>query len=178
MAKKFTTVEELNKTVSEFLKSSVSQIGYIIPGHGMKGKTTVIRQDSDLKTMYAIFYSKRDIVLCCIGELRDNLVSGRKHSNTDVASLPKAKSAKIMTDVREIIEKLRSKHGSKYSIEKYSAWAHMIHMQKYESYDNIPDLPYFSGRKAVTKISTPGTLLILLQKLLITLKKDQNALTN
>ena len=51
------------KYLSKFLVNTVFTFGYIIPGHGLKGKQQVINEDSDLKTMYAIHFGKREIVL-------------------------------------------------------------------------------------------------------------------
>lgn len=100
-----------------------------------------------MRTMNAIFHGEKDVYIWCYGNLKENLCSKDSTDNSEL--LPsKTKTKRMMTDVGEIIDKLRSKHGSKYTVEKYSAWAYMIHLKKYTSYDdNIPDMPYFNGRK-------------------------------
>ena len=46
-------------------------------------------------------------------------------------------------------------HSGLYSLEQYNCWAHTIDMGKHNSYDSPPDLPFFVGKKAPTKASTP-----------------------
>ena len=49
-----------------------------------------------------------------------------------------------MSEVEEIVEKLRSKHEEKYTPEQFRAWAHM---HKCDSYDAPPDKPFFRKKK-------------------------------
>ena len=42
---------------------------------------------------------------------------------------------------------LSEKHKGEYSKDQLRAWAHMINMRKYESYDKAPDKPFWKGRK-------------------------------
>ena len=35
-----------------------------------------------------------------------------------------------MNEVKDILAKLQSKHGNKYSVEQYHAWAQLIHIGK------------------------------------------------
>ena len=46
------------------------------------------------------------------------------------------------SEVDEICAKLGEKHKSKYNKDQLRAWAHMIKMGKYESYDESPDKPF------------------------------------
>ena len=46
-------------------------------------------------------------------------------------------------EVEEIVDKLKRKHGNALSLERYNAWAHMIHTGQYSSYDDPPNYPYF-----------------------------------
>ena len=46
-------------------------------------------------------------------------------------------------EVEEIVDKLKRKHGSALSLERYNAWAHMIYTGQYSSYDDPPNYPYF-----------------------------------
>ena len=40
------------------------------------------------------------------------------------------------------MEELKEKHGSKYTVERLNAWAHMNNMGKHSSKDDPPDLPF------------------------------------
>ena len=57
--------------------------------------------------------------------------------------------------IEEIVEKLKDMHSGRYSLEQYNCWAHTIDMGKHNSYESPPDLPFFVGKKASTKASTP-----------------------
>jgi hypothetical protein len=159
-AQKFSNIETAKKCISECLVGSVTTIGYIIPGHGFKGKQQVINVDSDLSTMYAINYGKREVILWCIGELNEETKS-RKRAREDEdkenasTAMPKSKTGKKMQEVNNIMAKLKEKHESQYSVEKLSAWAHMINMKTHESYDSPPNYPYFRNTKI--KRTTPKT---------------------
>lgn len=167
-AQRFPTVSSARKHISNFLISAVTTFGYIIPGHGLKGKQQVIKEDEDLKTMYAVHFGKREIMLWCPGELKEkekeqmgHRKRGREEDENDCTvetDMPKSKTGKRMQEVNNIVEKLRDKHKSSYSVEKLHAWAHMIHMGKHASYENPPDLPYFGKKRETSKPSTkPST---------------------
>ena len=55
--------------------------------------------------------------------------------------------AKSISEVEDIIKKLKEKHGDDFSVEKLNCWAHMLNVGKHSSYDEPPDLPFFRGRK-------------------------------
>ena len=118
----------------------------------MKGRHQDLRHDEDLKTMYAIFHGKRDIVMFCMGELGQNAsTSSRKRPLQDEETVaPKAKTAKKMMEVQSIMKRFKQKHGSKFTLEKYSAWAHMIHMGKHQSFENTPNRAYFGKNPKAT----------------------------
>ena len=45
--------------------------------------------------------------------------------------------------MEKIVEELKEKHAASYNIKKLSAWAHLLHMGKHDSYETPPNLPYF-----------------------------------
>ena len=45
----------------------------------------------------------------------------------------KQATAQKIKDVEAIVDTLKDKHGSAYSVEQLNAWAHMIHMEKHVS---------------------------------------------
>ena len=55
------------------------------------------------------------------------------------------------------MEELKEKRGSKYTVERLNAWAHMINMGKHSSKDDPPNLPFFGKRKTKAMESTSVT---------------------
>ena len=51
--------------------------------------------------------------------------------------------AQKIKDVEAIVDTLKEKHGSAFSVEQMNAWAHMIHVGKHVSTEVPPALPYF-----------------------------------
>jgi hypothetical protein len=51
-----------------------------------------------------------------------------------------------LSEVEEIVKKLEEKHGAAYLVEKLNIWAHMLHIKKHDSYDQLPNVPYFTTR--------------------------------
>lgn len=68
-------------------------------------------------------------------------------NNTPVQS-KRVKCGEKISEVEEIVKKLKKKHETKYSIEKLNIWAHLLHIEKHDSYDVPPDVPYFKGRSS------------------------------
>ena len=56
-----------------------------------------------------------------------------------------------MAAVEEIEEKLREKHKGIYTEEQIRCWAHLIQMNKHNSYDNAPDKPFWKVKAADNK---------------------------
>lgn len=49
-----------------------------------------------------------------------------------------------ISEVEKMVKLLQEKHGSSYSVEKLNVWAHMLHIEKHNSYDEPPNVPYFT----------------------------------
>ena len=65
----------------------------------------------------------------------------------------------MMSDVDDIVTKLKAKHGEKYTPVQLNCWAHMIHTHKHESLDNPPNKSFFGKRNpsgAGTSSVSPG----------------------
>lgn len=62
---RFASVRSLQEYVTEQTQEEAIDIGFIEPGHGMKGKQVWIVEDEDLATMYSLFNNKKDIILWC-----------------------------------------------------------------------------------------------------------------
>ena len=62
---KYTTVDELRAKISEELKMDIAEMGYLSPGHGLKGKLNPLSDDEHFQHMYAEYRSKREIMIWC-----------------------------------------------------------------------------------------------------------------
>ena len=113
----------------------------------------------DLDEIYKCYGKRKEILLWCFkpGDKPSQEKQTRKrshsasHSDAEDDTLKPSKSkrdgiAKKISQVEEVVQKLKEKHGSLYSIEKLNAWAHMIDIGKHDSYETPPDLPYFRGK--------------------------------
>ena len=52
-----------------------------------------------------------------------------------------------MTEVEGIEAKLKEKHSASYSGEQFRAWAHLIQMEKHDSYEVPPDKSFWRSQK-------------------------------
>ena len=153
---KFSRVDDLKNRLceefSDYMLGCNISFGYIVPGHGLKGKQRVISTDDDLATMYDEYRGKRCVMMWI--KCERGVVSKRQRSsvaNDEMA--PKAKRAgcspgyashmKNMAEVEEILEKLTEKHQENYTPEQLHAWAHM---KKHSSYDAAPMKPFFAKK--------------------------------
>ena len=150
-------MEEVKDELQKFLETEPKEVGFISPGHGLKGKQYPLVDDDDLVTLYTQYKKKLDIMLCCNAVLPENSFSEDKTLTSRKRKHPDAEVSKVNPSsgcsVKEVVEKLKEKHGSKFTIEKINAWAHVIDLGKHSSYDEPPDLPYF-GRKKTKKNSS------------------------
>ncbi len=156
----FSSIDDAKDEISNAIQGKIRNLGYIQPGHGWKGKQELLDSEEDIAEMYTTYGKKTDILLWCHGTTEEDNMAARKENprkrlhSSDSESGPSAKPrskrdtcAEKVTEVEELVVKFKEKHGSRYTIEKLNAWAHMIHMDKHESLETPPDLPYFVGRK-------------------------------
>ena len=66
----------------------------------------------------------------------------------------RSKCGEKLSEVEDIVKKLKKKHGTKYSVEKLNIWAHMLHIEKHDSEEIPPDVPYFRGRSGSSAFSS------------------------
>ena len=64
VCERFTILDELKQKLTNSLKTEVSTMGYIEPGHGMKGKQHHLESDEDLDCMYGDYLNKRILLWC------------------------------------------------------------------------------------------------------------------
>ncbi len=161
--KRFDSLSEVRNEIASVLKcSQVSRVGFVEPGHGLKGKQWWLLDDGDLQDMYENFKS-RTVLFWCIDpqSVVTNHPQGTKRPLVEPGDKPpKSKrdvSSQKISDVEAIVKQLEDKHGSKYTIEQMNAWAHMLQMKKHSSYDVPPDMPYFTGSKKKQREAATGT---------------------
>ncbi len=154
---KLTTVEQvqslLGDKLQQFIDDNGIQCGYVLPGHGFRGKHRSLENEDDLVTMYSEYKNRKTITLWMKIITR---TKRKRDSSNNRESSPKPKRSSYdshlnkVSEVEEIVEKLQKKHENKHTSEQYRAWAHMLQMQKHTLCDNPPDKPSFGkSRKRV-----------------------------
>ena len=107
----------------------IIQFGYIIPGHGIKGKQEGVGNDEELASMYETHQKKETYT--CILLWPKCIPRSKKRMTSDSADIPQSKRhtslLNMMRVVDIIVSKLKEKHGEKYTPVQLSCWAHMIH---------------------------------------------------
>lgn len=122
------------------------EVGYIEPGHGMKGRKLWLRTDNDVEEMYNKHVGKQSILLwaySCVQSFTRNKPVKKVDSNF-------AQHKESLSEVDEKYDELRKKHGKKYTLEQLRMWAQLIHLGKHDSVDDPPDKPFWMGRKRDT----------------------------
>ena len=161
---KFASVAQLTSKLVESFEELHSQddsglsVGYVEPGHGFKGKQRWLYSNEDLCEMYSTYSGKKEILIWCFLPGKQ---SKRSHSS-DHSEGTSAKRSRVaesnskkISEVQEIVTKLQSKHGTRFTPEQYHAWAQLIQMGKQTSYDEPPQYTFFKG---APKKSTSATL--------------------
>ena len=151
-AEEFLSVDVLNtRLAEEFADYTLGRkmtFGYIIPGHGLRGKQKVISNDDDLANMYTEYKGKRCVLMWIKCERAPKRLKPAGEGDESIVPNPKRPSPgysthmKNMAEVEEILEELK-KHADTYTPEQLHAWAHMIQMKKHSSYDLAPSKPFF-----------------------------------
>ena len=159
---KCTTIDELKAKLCDELKIDIAELGYISPGHGLKGKLNPLTGDEDLEDMYGEYKNKRDIMLWCCpphsksdggtesNRKKRSLTFDKRHEGVPPPTKKQACAQKIK-DVEAIVDALKEKHATKYSVEQLNAWAHMIQLGKHVSTEVPPALPYFGVKSPSSK---------------------------
>ena len=131
---------------AEFVEGYDFDIGYITPGHGMRGKLMTLTSDDDVAVMYAEFKHKK-----CILFWMKCQAKSRKRASSNTTDCPTAKRSgsmydatlKKMHEVDVIAEEPKKKHEGSYTEEQLRCWANMIQLKRHDSYDTPPSKPFF-----------------------------------
>ena len=149
--------EALHKYFPNHFPSVPQQVGFIAPGHGTKGKQKWLATDEDISEMNLEHETKKDVYFWAYKTIPLPEVTRKRHnsecgpSKSKHASLTKSKSESLeekLDEVEDCVMKLKEKHGANYSSKQLRTWAHLIQMQRHESFDTPPDKPFFlQGKK-------------------------------
>ena len=95
---RFTSTQDVKDQLSDLLKCKVTDIGYIEPGHGLKGKQQTLIDDDDIDEMYDVCKIKRCGIICGatpllmdqLDELQNEIRWPEEHLHPVVTSVPEA----------------------------------------------------------------------------------------
>ena len=62
---KFKKYDELKSSLEKEFSIQIETIGFIIPGHGWKGKQQLLETDADISEMYVLYKKRQEILLWC-----------------------------------------------------------------------------------------------------------------
>ena len=133
------------------------EFGYIVPGHGLRGKKEWIMDDSDAKKFLASFKGKKtSVTLWCYSQTSQSSSKGKAKKNSKrsrsrspiTRAGPSRYDAHVtkMAKVDEIYQKIHETHGNLYSPEQKRAWAHMVELGKHDSISQPPKKRFFQIR--------------------------------
>ena len=148
----FKSIDEVKENLASFVQgvpSTIDQVGYIEPGHGVKGKQRWLSVSEDLEDMYTLHQQKHEILLWCYA-IRPKQSTSNSKPSTSNSKPSTSKSSKRqhspdqpsrkktrydnhtdkMMEVESIEDELLENHDGNYSREQIRAWAHLIQMGK------------------------------------------------
>ncbi len=172
---RFDTMDAMRSELkSQFSKNFLEgdrefSFGYIIRGHGVKGKKCPIATDDNVNSMYEEYHGRGEVVLWLKVDITKAASSksqhpGRKRKRSldfdsdeeNPKPTPKKKTSgkyqshlNKLSEVEVIVEELEERHRSSslYSDEQLRIWAHLLQMKKHSSYEGPPDKPFFRNSK-------------------------------
>ena len=95
--------DKLFETISKYVKDYETSFGYIIPGHGMKGKQVAINTDEELVAMYN-FHKKKCILLDSL-YMPPNKPFFGKNKNGDTVSVSPGKRISLRSECINQLDK-------------------------------------------------------------------------
>ena len=130
--------------------------------------------DCDVTEMLKIHKEGAEITVWCYGKStrrsrsrspvsrssESTAESSTRTAKKPTASKPSCYESHLqkMSEVDDVYKKLDKQHKEKYSDEQLRAWAHLIQLDKHNSYEDPPDKPFFCGRvKTSTSAAGPST---------------------
>ncbi len=167
----------IREEFKKLLEITTAQIGYIEPGHGLKGKQRWLTDNDDIEEMYDCFKGRNEIVMWCLPATNAGTSSKKRTFSTsgndkDTDGVPPPKKSSIaqkITEVEGIVKTLQEKHGKKYSVEQLNAWAHLIHVEKRSSQDPPLICHTSEGQRNVKHLQVMKITLVLPKTLYLSL---------
>ena len=144
-SKIYRSIASLRVFISKNLHNVDVEMGYVEPGHSMKGRKVWLFTDEDVNKMYERYQGKPTIRLWCY------TCTLKKEPSTSAKT--GSKYEEKQSEVDEVYEELQKKHKGTYSPEQLRAWSHMIRLKTHDSLEKPPDKPFFKGRKRHTSTS-------------------------
>ena len=148
----FDSVKALRSALYHELEDEIPDgdynVGYF---EGSQHKKKWLVSSADLVAMYAHFKGKKHIPLWCDGKesATDSHDDERPRKKKQKKSKDKDTHAKKVNEQEEelesVFQKLRERHGSKWSGPQYRLWARAIVSGVHESDDHPPNAPMFTG---------------------------------
>ena len=121
------------------------EMGYVEPGHGMKGRKIWIHTDDDVNMMYEKHDKKKSVLLWCYTSTAKTKEDAK--SRSDKGGTKHGQHLESRSAVDEIYKKLQEKHTD-YTPRRLRAWANMVQLKSWTSLDEPPNKPFFNkGRK-------------------------------
>ena len=166
---RFTNVESLTMSLSEcfptymYVSKNAAdiQVGYVSPGHGARGRHQWISDNFDIEDMCKEYQGKKEITVWFYSSNHQKKKLERvrdKHTwkswKQQTAPNSSTYTEKIQ-EVESILKKVKDSHAGSYTEEKLQTWAHLIQIEKHNSYSQPPDMPYFKKGKKDTPTTTP-----------------------
>ena len=72
-SQRFTTIDDLKKSLSEELEIQIGGFGFVEPGHSLKGREHWLLRDKNLQDMYSMYKKRHDITLWCFRRATEQL---------------------------------------------------------------------------------------------------------
>ena len=167
---KFVSVAELKshilETFQDQLPAKLSTLGYIEPGHGLRGKQRWLVKDSDLEEMYKVCTGKGEIIFWTVCRQASGADAERVSESQSKGTKPDSghkKATKYEAHAERVSEtqlkaqELEDKHGKLYTKEQYIAWANLIEMGRHESLEEPPEKRFFHKRSSSAIGEVKGT---------------------
>lgn len=105
---RFTNVPTLKKALADHFQTAVTEIGYIMPRHGARGKQHWICEDIDIEDMYNAYKGKKEITLWFYTKTDEGPKKGKKCPRSPEKPSKTVNSDK-MEEVEEILTELKKK---------------------------------------------------------------------
>ena len=103
--KKFKSVDDLKRSLAEWINLPEVVVGYIEPGHGAKGRQRWLHDESDLTDLYQLYKGKKEIMLWCHSSCNTSRPRSRspRTRNTSCSTAP-SKVAQFLISKRDEVD--------------------------------------------------------------------------